>query len=748
MSERISLIINSNGRPSLLAEALQACEKLNYKQFEIIVVIGPDDDGIKSAIKFCSDRVKICRCPEANLSKSRNIGLSASAGDLIAFIDDDAAPHPDWLGRLSKAFAIPKLGAAGGFTIGPGGVEFQARKILCDRRGRSYAVADWFDERIVSHPGSALYPAPMGTNIMFRRTALLDVGGFDENYTYYLEETDLCLRLIDSGWKIRFEPEALVWHQFAASALRTAESVPVNLKPLAVSKAYFISRWANSSNADSDTQDKLSKNELQTFYQEKANLVSHHVNSSNLPEASAKRLLEDMDRGFKVGKTLSKRRLTTDRNKKSADWKPPRKVAVFKPFRSSVKSSSLSVVLVCRSFLASAETGIPRWTALLARGLCSRGHQVHIICEAVSKPAWRRQDGLWIHEVVPNENNCAFETEQYGLPLQMASFSAAVRERVEAIKFMGLDIVSFPIWDLEGAGLLEDPDITVAISLHTTYGLVAPWKPEWQGSSPLRMSLLEPMVKAETKALLKADLLLANSLAIIKDLNLEGDQRLSLVPHGIDAPVNLKQKVKIKSNTKLEILFIGRAEMRKGPDIALEAFILARRGNAKMTLTLAGCSRESLLQILPTELATATIELENAGDLRFAGILNRKDLEQLIRRASLVMMTSRYESFGLVALEAMAQGTPVLACSVGGLAEVVRDGVNGRSVPLKDAAVHLCNALLEVEQNRSLIVQMSNMARKDVGRFYAIGVMVEKTEAAMRAAILKKRAHQLRETSK
>jgi GT2 family glycosyltransferase len=42
----------------------------------------------------------------------------------------------------------------------------------------------------------------MGTNCSFRRGALLEVGGFDEEYEYYLEETDLCCRLVDRGWKI------------------------------------------------------------------------------------------------------------------------------------------------------------------------------------------------------------------------------------------------------------------------------------------------------------------------------------------------------------------------------------------------------------------------------------------------------------------------------------------------------------------------------------------------------------------
>ena len=747
---RISLVINSNGRPGLLAEALGACGGLKAADFEVIVVQGPDRRGYRAALLPHGGRIKLLNCPEANLARSRNIGLQAAAGDYVAFLDDDAAPHPGWLCELRLAFDDPDVAAAGGFTVGPGGLQFQTRKIVCDRRGRAHMMADWFDERDLCRPGSALYPAPMGTNVMFRREALMALGGFDETYAYYLEETDVCLRLLDQGWHIRFRPGALVWHQFAASHLRSADNVPRSLWPLAHSKGYFIGRWGQSSGEERATADHLASQELRAFEVDKLGLVKALAGKGRLSASEAARLDNEVRAGLQTGLALGQSR-------RGEDAAPGVKTAVpagqrlrrpppFRPFGKR-GSGVMTIGLVCRHYLDAEDSGIPRWTRLLAEGLAQRGHQLHVFCAAREAPAIMRQNGCWVHELAIPEPSVRARRGKLRLPAAMAGFSCAVRERVESLRSFGLQLVSFPIWDLEGADLLGDDDLAVGISLHTTFSLAAPWHDDWMMDDDWRQRVVEPMIAAEKLALAQADFILANSRAIKKDLGLMRNSKVHLVPHGMAraAAAQPKRAAALAGKKLLPLLFAGRAESRKGLDIALESFIAARGQRAKLALTVAGCSRADALAHIPPALRDAVEAAERQGCLTFAGVLDREELERTMAAAAVVVMPSRYESFGLVAIEAMAQGTPVFACAAGGLAEVVRHGKNGRLFALARAIPELTRLLVEADTHRAELARLSSGALRHVTRHASLARMVTETEAVFRAAIAGKRRAAVKE---
>ena len=216
----VSVVVNTCNRARYLADALRALASLHYPQVEVVVVNGPSTDGTGAVLEGWAQHIKRVDCMELNLSVSRNAGIAAAAGDIIAFIDDDAVPHPDWLSHLVGPYADQRVAAVGGYTVDNTGVRWQARKTICDRYGNAHHVSDYFDERPLNRPGTPFYPSLLGTNSSFRATALRGVGGFDHAYAYLLDETDVCLRLVDAGWRVLYEPKALVWHQFAASHIR------------------------------------------------------------------------------------------------------------------------------------------------------------------------------------------------------------------------------------------------------------------------------------------------------------------------------------------------------------------------------------------------------------------------------------------------------------------------------------------------------------------------------------------------
>ena len=107
-------------------------------------------------------------------------------------------PHPEWLNKLANNYTDSFVGGVGGFTIDNTGARFQVRKTICDRYGNARNPDKSFDEKLFCFKNSPLYPSILGTNCSYRRSAILEIGGFDHTFLYLPDETDICLRLIDS----------------------------------------------------------------------------------------------------------------------------------------------------------------------------------------------------------------------------------------------------------------------------------------------------------------------------------------------------------------------------------------------------------------------------------------------------------------------------------------------------------------------------------------------------------------------
>jgi D-inositol-3-phosphate glycosyltransferase len=160
------------------------------------------------------------------------------------------------------------------------------------------------------------------------------------------------------------------------------------------------------------------------------------------------------------------------------------------------------------------------------------------------------------------------------------------------------------------------------------------------------------------------------------------------------------------------ILFVGRIQRLKGLEVLLRAF--GRLNDLDAELLIVGGrrgttheSREiSRLQHLATRLGIAE-------RTRFVGAVPHEELPAYYSAADVSVMPSSYESFGLVAVESLACGTPVVATRVGGLTSIVRDGETGLLVPWRDAEM-FAERLQRVLRDDGLRERLSSQARDSV----------------------------------
>lgn len=237
----VSVIVVSRGRPARLTLCLTAIGQLWYPRFEVVVVADPAGCAAVRDLGW-EGRVKLVAFDEANISAARNLGIAEAAGEILAFIDDDAVPEPSWLDHLCAPFADPEVVQTGGFLRGRNGISLQWPARVVNALGET---------RVVETPGEAPFtPAcgpgeavkTEGANMALRRDVIAGIGGFDPAFAFYLDETDVNLRL--KGRRSVLVPLAQVHHGYAGSDRRLANRAVTDLTQVGASTMVFLRKHA------------------------------------------------------------------------------------------------------------------------------------------------------------------------------------------------------------------------------------------------------------------------------------------------------------------------------------------------------------------------------------------------------------------------------------------------------------------------------------------------------------------------
>ncbi len=176
---------------------------------EIVVV---SNMAITNSSILCDSRVRVLVAPNLSISEARNLGITSTTGEVIAFTDDDCVVGDDWVSSVMPLFEDPKVAIVGGPGITP-----PTDAPLCKCAGAA------LESIMGTYSSSSRYSARYGEirevgeqnlstcNIFLRRSTLETVGYFDRTI-YPCEENELIWRIKARGYRVLYAPNCLVFH--------------------------------------------------------------------------------------------------------------------------------------------------------------------------------------------------------------------------------------------------------------------------------------------------------------------------------------------------------------------------------------------------------------------------------------------------------------------------------------------------------------------------------------------------------
>jgi glycosyltransferase involved in cell wall biosynthesis len=252
-----------------------------------------------------------------------------------------------------------------------------------------------------------------------------------------------------------------------------------------------------------------------------------------------------------------------------------------------------------------------------------------------------------------------------------------------------------------GLFLLRDLDVPTIITSHHTY---------WQQFNYLRgqrwkvfLYYLERMtyLKASQIICVSPDTndILSTKYKIDKNI-------LHVIPNGID--VNQYINYHNSAHGKKEIIYVGRIDERKGVNFLINTFEILHKTNSNLILHIVGDGKDR-------------IRIQNSCKRKglnviFHGFIPDAELESLYKLVALQVVPSVFEGFGMVVLEAMARGIPVIATNVDGIRSIIKDGYNGLLVDYGDQNA-LSKQIQYLLQNKDLSNSIINNASRELEKY-------------------------------
>ncbi len=708
----VSVVINTYNRGWHLDRCLRALQQQTWKSFEVVVVNGPSTDDTESRLKSWEGTLRLVLTSSRVLSVSRNLGIAASRGEIVAFIDDDAVPNQNWLAELIPAFADPGVGGAGGLVYRMNGRDVEFRNGILDRKG-------WvrWDEPL---PGfhfdweEGYLNTVSGNNCAFRRSALCHIGGFDERIEYYHDEADVVMRLALAGFRTVHRPRAVVYHEAARSHNRTSRH---NLAWYAVLKNTL---YVALKNYRGPSRAELASQIVRHLIEHRLRPPLRWRRDREVTFGELARIEGHCIRGIAVG--LIRGFL--------ADSRPGQ---LMEPIGSleefpREESAPLAVCLLTQNLPEQAPGGIATYTAALAKGLRGLGIEVHVVSRGAASGKPDRRDGIWYRQAGEDPLDVELPENVPTVAKNLLYANGVRRKLQEILTARRLDLVESPSWDVEGLLLAMERRLPVVVRWHSPLFKVMETQ-GWQPTSDLETCCqLEALwtrhgsaVSGSTEGILST---IAERYGVVPEWT-------ARIPLGLDFEPMDNVTPRVNGHTaSLRLLFVGRLERRKGIHTLLDALpaVLTRLPNVVVEIVGSdpgnpghGYWHERWGAMHPTLRSR----------VHFHGECSGQQLRQFYQDCDLFVAPSLYESFGLIYLEAMAYGKAVIGTEAGGIPEVVAHGETGLLVPPGDPDA-LGAAMVRLMEDHALRRRYGAAGRKRFELEFSAQAMAERTLAFYR----------------
>jgi GT2 family glycosyltransferase len=385
----VSVIINTDGRAAILGNTIESLRYLRYPSLELVVVPGPTADGTRELLdKHWRGEIKVGYCPARNIAQSRNVGIGIASGEIVAFLDDDEVPEPEWLEDLVPLLDDPAVAVAGGWLHDHTGKEYEARFETVNRFGNR----SW--ERAAPEFNFPLsYTVPhLNINSAFRKSALIDVSGFDEEFEYLFDETDLMVRFVDRGWHIAQTDRGIVHHRYLPSSVRNDQRILTSWYSWIKNKAYFaLLNAARFVPIDRILAD------IAKFVADTRSDVRGCIERGALSPEAEQRFEKEAEQGLRDGITraMSGRRRLADPSCLAGD------PAGFVRFHTHLPAArQRCFVLLSGTSPPGAASEVGGHVHALARALAAAGHQVHVLTPGTGHDRVDFEEGVWVHHPV------------------------------------------------------------------------------------------------------------------------------------------------------------------------------------------------------------------------------------------------------------------------------------------------------------------------------------------------------------
>jgi glycogen synthase len=372
-------------------------------------------------------------------------------------------------------------------------------------------------------------------------------------------------------------------------------------------------------------------------------------------------------------------------------------------------------VLLCEDYPPDLLGGIARFTQDKATALARMGHIVHVVASGRDVDTVDFEDGVWVHRIMPKQLR---EEVPSIVPPALWYQSASFLAEIDRIAETGeVSVVEAPVWNCPGIAALLSGRYRVVTSLQTTLKLSLSSRPDLIRNRRVMEEFVTPVMALEKLVIERADRVLAISTAIAGEIEAAYDIRLDprklWVSHLGMPDWSKACAVSKPPGAGQNVLFVGRLEKRKGIDVLLAVIPTLCRLHPDAVFHIVG--DDTLVMdgnvTYRRSFTRAHADLIRSGQVIFHGKVGEDELRAHYAASDIFAAPSRFESFGLIFLEAMMFAKPVIGTRAGGMPEIIVDGETGLLAAPGDETT-LAAAIDRLLKDRSLRERLGAAGRQ------------------------------------